>query len=205
MSQKYPYTLPSLEYAYDALEPHIDARTMEVHYTKHHQAYIDGLNKALEKYPEELQQKTVESLLSDLTLVPEAIRTDIRNHGGGHYNHTLFWQFMTPKSAGKPQGNLAQEIIKTFGSFEQFQEKFNAAARTRFGSGWAWLALNKTGDLVVTSTANQDSPVSDGFKPLLGLDVWEHAYYLKYQNRRVDYIQAWWHVVNWEFAEQLYK
>jgi Fe-Mn family superoxide dismutase len=190
------HDLPKLPYAYDALEPHIDARTMEIHHTKHHQAYINNLNAALEKAPE-LKQKSLEDLLRGIQQVPEAIRTAVRNHGGGHANHTLFWQVMAPKAGGRPSGRLGEAIGSTFGSFEAFKEQFSAAAAGRFGSGWAWLVV-KDGTLAVESTANQDSPLMDGKTPILGLDVWEHAYYLHYQNRRPDYIAAWWNVVHWD-------
>ncbi len=190
------HTLPSLPYAYDALEPHLDARTMEIHHSKHHQTYVNGLNTALSDYPD-LQALPVEKLLEDMNAIPEAIRGAIRNHGGGHANHSLFWLVMSPEGGGEPTDALGDAITATFGSFAQLKEKFNAAATTRFGSGWAWLAVDKQGQLVVTSTANQDSVISDGLTPILGLDVWEHAYYLHYQNRRPDYIQAFWNVINW--------
>jgi Fe-Mn family superoxide dismutase len=190
------HELPKLPYAYDALEPHIDARTMEIHHTKHHQAYINNLNAALEKAPE-LKQKSLEDLLRGIQQVPEAIRTAVRNHGGGHANHTLFWQVMAPKAGGPPAGRLGEAIGKTFGGFDAFKDQFAAAAAGRFGSGWAWLVV-KGGALSVESSANQDSPLMDGKTPILGLDVWEHAYYLHYQNRRPDYIAAWWNVVNWD-------
>jgi Fe-Mn family superoxide dismutase len=190
-----PHELPTLPYAYDALEPHIDARTMEIHHTKHHQAYITNLNAALEKAPD-LQNKPLEDLLGGIASVPEGIRTAVRNHGGGHANHTLFWQVMAPKGGGEPTGKLADALGKTFGGFARFKEQFTAAATGRFGSGWAWLVAQGRA-LSIESTANQDSPLMDGKVPLLGLDVWEHAYYLKYQNRRPDYIAAWWNVVNW--------
>ena len=195
------HTLPALPYAYDALEPHIDARTMEIHHSKHHQTYIDKLNAALSKYPE-LADKPVEDLLKDLNAVPEDIRTAVRNHGGGHYNHSMFWKIMAPNAGGQPSGKLAEMITAKFGSFDKFKEEFNTAAANRFGSGWAWLSVDKTGALVVTSSANQDCPLSDGLKPILGLDVWEHAYYLNYQNRRPDYVGAWWNVVNWPEVEK---
>lgn len=197
------YTLPKLPYAYDALEPYIDAQTMEIHYTKHHQAYIDNLNKALEKYPK-LQEIPLFELLSDLSVVPEEIRVTVRNNGGGHLNHTLFWQMMTPNPA-KPEGKLYEALVAKFESFEQFQEQFNAAAKTRFGSGWAWLSLDEDDELVITSTANQDTPISEGLRPVLALDVWEHAYYLKYQNKRPEYITNWWNVVNWQYIDFLYQ
>ncbi|MDO8503457.1 MAG: superoxide dismutase [bacterium] len=197
------YTLPQLPYPYNALEPYIDAQTMEIHHTKHHQGYIDKLNAALEKYPE-WQNKPVEELLKSLDQIPEDIRTAVRNHGGGHYNHSLFWKMMAPPATGgsTPSGQVVEAINKTFGSFDEFKKKFTEAAVGRFGSGWAWLVKDSTGALLVVSTANQDSPLSEGQKPLLGLDVWEHAYYLKYQNRRLEYIEAWWNVVNWEEVEK---
>jgi Fe-Mn family superoxide dismutase len=198
------YTLPKLLYAYDALEPYIDARTMEIHYTKHHQAYIDNLNKALDQYPE-LYKKKLENLLANLAALPEAIRTAVQNNGGGHENHSFFWLLMKKNGGGEPRGEIGNAIKKTFGSFDAFQEQFNNAAKTRFGSGWAWLSLDKNGKLVVSSTANQDTPISQGMKPIMGLDVWEHAYYLKYQNKRPDYINAWWNVINWDFIEETYK
>ncbi len=197
------FKLPPLPYSYDALEPYIDARTMEIHYTKHHQGYVDNLNAALTGHPE-LQGKTLDELLGNLTQIPEDIRTAVRNNGGGNYNHTLFWDWMV-KGGGTPQGTVVDAIKKQFTSFEAFKEQFNTAAKSRFGSGWAWLVLNKAGNLEITSSANQDTPWSEGNMPILGLDVWEHAYYLKYQNRRVDYIQAWWNVVNWGYVEELYK
>ena len=191
-----PFELPKLDYPYDALEPHIDARTMEIHHSKHHAGYVSKTNAALEGYPD-LQQKSIQSLLSDLDALPEAIRGAIRNNGGGHANHSLFWKVMAPGAGGAPGGALAEAIEAAFGDFETFKVKFSDAAATRFGSGWAWLAADGSGKLQVLSTANQDSPISSGLKPLLGLDVWEHAYYLNYQNRRPDYIAAWWNVVNW--------
>lgn len=189
------YELPKLPYAYNALEPHIDAKTMEIHHTKHHQAYINNVNKALEKYPD-LAGKPIDELMKGLSSVPEDARTAVRNNGGGHSNHTLFWTVIGPNAGGKPSGELAAAIDSAFGSFDAFKEKFNAAATTRFGSGWAWLSVDK-GKLTVESTANQDTPFSEGRTPILGLDVWEHAYYLHYQNRRPDYIAAFWNVVNW--------
>jgi superoxide dismutase, Fe-Mn family len=191
------YELPKLPYAYDALEPHIDARTMEIHHTKHHQTYITNVNNALKDHPD-LAKKSVENLIRDLNAVPETIRTVVRNNGGGHANHSFFWQIMGPGKGGEPKGKLADDIKSTFGSFDQFKEKFAAAGAGRFGSGWAWLIKNKSGKLEIVSTPNQDSPVMDGSTPLLGVDVWEHAYYLTYQNRRPDYIKAWWNVVNWD-------
>ena len=191
------HELPDLPYDHDALEPHIDAETMRIHHSKHHQGYVNNLNAALEKHPE-LADKSLEELLGDLDSVPEDIRTAVRNNGGGHANHSLFWPCMAPGSGGTPSGELGDTIDSTFGSFDAFVEMFSKAAATRFGSGWAWLCVDGNGGLVVTSTANQDNPVSDGLKPILGLDVWEHAYYLNYQNRRPDYVKAWWNVVNWE-------
>ena len=190
-----PYTLPALPYAYNALEPHIDARTMEIHHTKHHQAYINNVNTALADSP--LLNKSVEDLISDLNAVPENVRTAVRNNGGGHANHSLFWTVIGPNAGGTPTGELAAAIDKACGSFDAFKEQFGKAAATRFGSGWAWLSVKADGSLVVESTANQDSPLSEGRTPILGLDVWEHAYYLHYQNRRPDYIGAFWNVVNW--------
>jgi Fe-Mn family superoxide dismutase len=191
------YALPPLPYDYSALEPHIDARTMEIHYTKHHQAYINNLNAALKDHPEH-QGKTIEDLIANLNALPESIRTAVRNNGGGHANHSLFWQLMKPGGGGEPTGALADAIGSQLGGFAAFKEAFSKAGATRFGSGWAWLVLGKDGKLAVTSTPNQDSPIMDGQKPLLGLDVWEHAYYLKYQNRRPDYISAWWNTIAWD-------
>ncbi len=189
------YTLPPLPYATNALEPHIDAKTMEIHHTKHHQAYINNVNTALEAHPA-LAAKTVEALVSDLASVPESIRTAVRNNGGGHANHSLFWTVIGPGGGGEPTGELAAAITSAFGTFAAFKEQFTKAAQTRFGSGWAWLSVDK-GKLVVESTGNQDSPLSEGRTPILGLDVWEHAYYLNYQNRRPDYITAFYNVINW--------
>jgi superoxide dismutase, Fe-Mn family len=201
------FKLPPLPYSYDALEPYIDALTMEIHYTKHHKGYVDKLNEAIEKHPE-LFKQPVRELLSHLEAVPEDIRTAVRNQGGGDFNHTFFWPLMcSPSSSSykdRPQGTIAREIDRVFGSFEQFKARFSQAAKERFGSGWAWLCQDRTGGLIITSTANQDSPVSEHRKPILGLDVWEHAYYLKYHNKRVDYIEAWWHVVNWDQVERNY-
>ncbi len=199
-----PFTLPALPYAPDALEPHIDKMTMEIHHGKHHNAYVTNLNKALESAPE-LASKTVEELLANnCAIVPEAIRTAVRNNGGGHINHSMFWQIMGPGAGGSPVGSLAQAITGSFGGFDTFKEKFGAAATTRFGSGWAWLLKSGT-KLDIISTANQDSPLMEGKYPVIGLDVWEHAYYLKYQNRRPDYIGAWWSVVNWQEAEKRFN
>ncbi len=192
-----PFTLPTLPYPANALEPYIDTMTMEIHHGKHHAAYVNNLNKALESAPE-LQSKTVEELLANnCAIVPESIRTAVRNNGGGHVNHSMFWQILKVNGGAAPAGELASAINSTFGSFDTFKEKFGAAATGRFGSGWAWLAL-KAGKLEILSTANQDSPLMDGMYPVMGLDVWEHAYYLKYQNRRPEYIGAWWNVVNWD-------
>ena len=190
------FSVPALPYPYEALEPTIDSETMHLHHDKHHAAYVTNLNKALESAPD-LQGKTIEELLANnCAIVPEAVRTAVRNNGGGHINHTMFWEIMGPGAGGPPSGDFAAAINSTFGSFDTFKEKFNAAATTRFGSGWAWL-LKKGSGLEITSTANQDSPVMEGHSPIMGLDVWEHAYYLKYQNRRPEYIGAWWNVVNW--------
>jgi Fe-Mn family superoxide dismutase len=189
------YTLPALPYAYAALEPHIDARTMEIHHTKHHQAYINNANNALKDQPD-LEALSVEALISDLSQVPENIRTVLRNNAGGHANHSLFWTVMAPNAGGEPTGDIAAAINAAFGSFATFKEKFAAAATTRFGSGWAWLVVGGSG-VEVMSTPNQDSPLMEGKTPILGLDVWEHAYYLNYQNRRPDYIAAFWNVINW--------
>jgi len=189
------FELPSLPYAYDALEPVIDAKTMEIHHGKHHAAYINNLNKALEAHAD-LQKLPIEKLIANLGQVPDAARTAVRNNGGGHFNHTMFWSLMKQGGGGEPTGDLAKAISAAFGSFAEFKTKFAAAGVGRFGSGWAWL-LVRDGKLVIESTPNQDSPVMDGGKPVLGLDVWEHAYYLKYQSRRPDYINAWWNVVNW--------
>lgn len=197
------HQLPPLPYAYDALEPYIDTQTMQIHHTKHHQAYVDNLNKAITGSP--VESWSLEELIARLSQVPENIRTVVRNHGGGHLNHSLFWQMMAPNAGGAPQGELAQAIANAFGSFESFKEKLTAAAMGRFGSGWAWLVVKPSGALDVTSTANQDSPLTDGDKPILGVDVWEHAYYLKYQNRRNEYVQAWWNVVNWNFVGELLR
>ena len=194
------FSLPELPYSYDALEPYIDEQTMRIHHTKHHQAYVDKLNAALQNHPE-LLEKSIEEILQDLNSLPEDIRTPVQNNGGGHYNHSLFWQLMRPGQSGTPSAKISEAINNIFGDFKNFQDKFVEAATGRFGSGWAWLVDNK-GNLEITSTANQDCPISDGQKPILGLDVWEHAYYLKYQNRRPEYIDAWWNVVNWQEVEK---
>jgi superoxide dismutase, Fe-Mn family len=199
-----PYTLAALPYPYNALEPYIDTKTMELHHDKHQQAYIDGLNKALQTYPE-LQKVPLVELLSKLHDIPEGIRTAVRNSGGGELNHSMFWLMMKKDGGGDPKGKVADAIKKKFGNFGVFKEEFDTAAKSRFGSGWAWLVVNKKGDLEITSTANQDTPFSVGLTPILGLDVWEHAYYLKYENRRVDYIKAWWNVVNWDQIEENYR
>lgn len=196
------YELPSLDYAYNALEPHIDARTMEIHHTKHHQTYITNVNAALEGHPD-LAAKSVEDLVSDLNAVPEGIRTAVRNNGGGHANHSFFWKVIGPNAGGTPKGKLADAINRECGSFDNLKDAFLKAAATRFGSGWAWLSV-KDGKLVVHSTANQDSPLMEGATPVIGLDVWEHAYYLNYQNRRPDYVAAFWNVANWDAAEANY-
>jgi Fe-Mn family superoxide dismutase len=197
------HQLPTLPYGFDALEPHIDAQTMQIHHGKHHAAYVTNLNAALDKHPE-LHQKSLEDLLKGVNTVPEDIRTAVRNNGGGHANHFMFWVIMAPKGGGEPKGKLGDAIKQTFGDFAKFKEQFTQAAMTRFGSGWAWLALSK-GKLEITSTPNQDNPLMDGKAPVMGLDVWEHAYYLKYQNRRPDYIAAWWNVVNWAEIEKRYQ
>ena len=196
------HVVPPLGYAFDALEPHIDAQTMEIHHDRHHKTYVDNLNKAVAAH-EELKAKTTEQMLMDLNSVPEDVRTAIRNSGGGHYNHKLFWQMMKKGGGGEPDGDLAKAIEKRFGNFADFKTKFSEAATKQFGSGWAWLTL-KDGKLAVESLPNQDSPVSSGKQVLLGLDVWEHAYYLKYQNKRADYIAAWWNVANWDFVAERY-
>ena len=199
-----PFTVPALPYAFDALEPTIDKLTMEIHHDKHHGAYVANLNKALESAPD-LQNKTVEELLANnCAIVPESIRTAVRNNGGGHANHSMFWTIMGPGKGGKPVGNLAQAINASFGGFDSFKEKFGQAAATRFGSGWAWLLKNGN-KLDITSSANQDSMIMEGKFAVIGLDVWEHAYYLKYQNRRPEYIAAWWNVVNWQEAENRFN
>ncbi|MCJ8006839.1 superoxide dismutase SodA [Lederbergia wuyishanensis] len=197
------YELPQLPYGYDALEPHIDKETLNIHHTKHHNTYVTNLNSALEGNAD-LASKSVEDLIADLDSVPESIRTAVRNNGGGHANHSLFWKLLSPNGGGEPTGSIAEAINSKFGSFDKFKEQFQAAGAGRFGSGWAWLALNN-GELEITSTPNQDSPLMEGKTPLLGLDVWEHAYYLKYQNRRPEYMSAFWNVVNWDEVQKLYE
>ena len=196
------FEVPALPYAYEALEPHIDSQTMHLHHDKHHQAYVTNLNAALEKAPE-LQGKSAEDILRNLNGVPDAVRTAVRNNGGGHVNHSMFWAIMGPNAGGPPTGAIADAIKSAFGDFAQFQEKFNDAGLKQFGSGWAWLALGN-GGLQVVATPNQDNPLSQGLHPILGNDVWEHAYYLKYQNRRGDYLKAWWNVVNWAEVNKRY-
>ncbi|EJY55301.1 Superoxide dismutase [Alicyclobacillus hesperidum URH17-3-68] len=197
------YQLPPLPYAFDALEPHIDALTMEIHHDRHHGTYVTNVNKAIEGHAD-LESKTVEQLISNLDAVPEDIRTAVRNNGGGHANHSMFWQLLSPNGGGEPTGKLGDAIRQTFGSFDAFKQQFAAAAAGRFGSGWAWLVVDN-GKLAIMSTANQDNPLMEGKKPVLGLDVWEHAYYLKYQNKRPDYIAAFWNVVNWDQANKNYE
>lgn len=196
------FTLPDLPYDFNALEPHIDARTMEIHHDKHHATYVQKLNDALKDQPE-LQAKEIDDLLKNLGDLPKDIQTPVRNNGGGHANHSLFWQIMSPDGGGEPGGELADAIVDAFGGFDQFKDRFKQTAVARFGSGWAWLCNDSDG-LHICSTANQDSPVSDGHAPILGLDVWEHAYYLNYQNKRPDYIDAWWNVVNWDEVARRY-
>lgn len=197
------FELPSLPYAYNALEPTIDAMTMEIHHSKHHNAYVSNLNAALEKHPE-LEGKSLADLVSDLDDVPEDIRTAVRNNGGGHFNHSLFWSVMSPNGGGEPQGDLANAINDAFGDFASFKDVFSKAAATRFGSGWAWLGF-KNGNLAVLSMPNQDVPMMENLTPILGIDVWEHAYYLKYQNRRPEYVANWWNVVNWEEVDRRFS
>jgi Fe-Mn family superoxide dismutase len=197
------FTLPPLPYGYDALEPNIDARTMEIHHTKHHQGYVNNLNAAIEKAPE-LQDKSLEELLKDLSAVPEKVRTAVRNNAGGHWNHSMFWVIMAPNAGGDPTGELADAIKKSFGDFTKFKEQFNSAASGRFGSGWAWLVSDPKGGLAIESTPNQDNPLMEGRYPIMGVDVWEHAYYLKYQNRRADYLAAWWNTINWPEVAKRY-
>jgi superoxide dismutase, Fe-Mn family len=197
------FTLPPLPYDFSALEPHIDAKTMEIHHGKHHQTYVNNLNAAIEKAPE-LASKSLDDLMRNVNSLPEAVRTPIRNNGGGHWNHSMFWQIMAPKAGGEPGGNLGAAIKSAFGDFAKFREQFSAAGVGRFGSGWAWL-INSGGKLSIISTPNQDNPLMEGQKAIMGLDVWEHAYYLKYQNRRPDYISAWWNVVNWKEVEKRFQ
>ena len=198
------HELPPLPYAYDALEPYIDKETMSLHHDKHHATYVNNLNAALEKHPE-LTKKSVEDLIRDLNAVPEDIRTAVRNNAGGHVNHTMFWTIMGPKKGGEPQGQLADQLRQTFGDFESFKKQFNEAGTKQFGSGWVWLVRASGGKLQILSTANQDSPLSQGHFPIMGNDVWEHAYYLKYQNRRADYLNAWWNVVDWDAIKQRFE
>ena len=198
------HTLPNLPYGYDALEPFIDKETMKIHHTKHHQGYVDKLNAALEKFPE-FSDETTDNLVKGLADLPEEVRATIRNNAGGHYNHAMFWKLMKPNGGGEPAGKVAEAITKSFQNFDKFREEFANAALTRFGSGWAWLSVTDLGGLEISSTANQDTPAMEGKTPILGLDVWEHAYYLKYQNKRPDYIAAWWNVVNWERVEENYS
>lgn len=193
-----------LPYGYEALEPSIDAKTVELHYSKHHATYLTNLNAALEKHPE-LGGFSIEQILSDLNRIPEDIRTVVRNNGGGYYNHNIYWAIMGPKSGGEPTGSLGEAIRSTFGSFASFKEQIEKAGLGRFGSGWAWLSKQKDGKLVIHSTPNQDTPLAEGLFPIIGVDVWEHAYYLKYQNRRAEYLSNWWNVVNWDEAERRYK
>ncbi len=193
-----PFTLPPLPYAFDALEPHIDAKTMEIHHDKHHGAYVNNLNAALEKTGGDWANKSLDDLMRNINSVPDAVRTAVRNNGGGHWNHSMFWQIMKPKGGGEPSGKLADAIRGSFGGLDKLKEQLNAAGVARFGSGWAWLIDDGNGKLSITSTPNQDNPLMDGKTAILGVDVWEHAYYLKYQNRRPDYLTAWWNTVNWE-------
>ncbi|WP_322490446.1 superoxide dismutase [Chloroflexus sp.] len=197
------FEVPSLPYDYNALEPYIDEATMHYHHDNHHQTYVTNLNNALANYPD-LQIKSIEELLSNLEAIPEAIRTAVRNNGGGHWNHTFFWEIMAPNAGGAPEGDLAAAIDATFGSFDAFKEKFKAAALGRFGSGWAWLITDKDGNLSIMSTPNQDNPLMEGKTAILGIDVWEHAYYLKYQYKRAAYVDAWWNVVNWKKVAEHY-
>lgn len=200
----YPFKLPEMGYSYNALEPHIDALTMEIHYTKHHGGYVNNLNSALQNYPY-LHNSTVEELLMNLEALPSDIRETVRNNGGGHLNHTIWWQILTPGGSNTPVGELAKEINNTFGSFDSFKEQFNKAAMSRFGSGWAWLVLDNFGKLHIISTPNQDNPIMQNLYPVFGIDVWEHSYYLKYQNRRADYLNAVWNVLNWNIIENRYQ
>ncbi|MEX1014631.1 MAG: superoxide dismutase [Candidatus Paceibacterota bacterium] len=198
------FKLPELSYSFDGLEPHIDAKTMEIHYTKHHQGYVNKLNKAIEGYSDLEEEDSIEEILAVSSSIPDDIKTAVINNGGGHYNHSLFWKSMSPDGGGEPKDDLAEALKEKFGSFNDFKEEFNNAAGTVFGSGWAWLVFDED-ELKVVKTKNQDNPISDNQKPLLGLDVWEHAYYLKYQNKRPDYIEAFWNVINWNEIEERYK
>jgi Fe-Mn family superoxide dismutase len=198
------FTLPDLQYPFNALEPHIDAKTMEIHHDKHHGAYVTKLNAALEKAPA-IQGKSIEEVIKAIETLPQDIRTAVRNNGGGHFNHSLFWKVLSPNGGGKPTGNLLNEIEKSFGGFDVFKEQFSNAAANHFGSGWAWLGLDRSRKLVIVATMNQDAPLMQGIKPVLGLDVWEHAYYLKYQNRRPEYIAAFWNIVNWDQASMNFE
>lgn len=198
------FRLPELPYPYDALEPWIDAKTMEIHHSKHHLAYVNNLNSALDKYAK-FQQKGLEWLLKNLKKLPKEIQTAVRNNGGGHFNHSLFWEIMKPQGGGEPKGMLKEAIEKEFGSFSAFKELFNKTAVSHFGSGWGWLSLGKRKKLILHSTPNQDSPIMEGLIPIMGIDVWEHAYYLKYQNRRAEYVENWWNVLNWEKIEENFK
>lgn len=198
------FVLPELTYGYDALEPYIDAQTMEIHYTKHHKGYVDKLNNTLKQYPD-LASRQLEDTLQKLQILPAYLGQPIRNNGGGHLNHSLFWTIMSPHGGGEPTGDFAQKLHDAFGSFQDFKDQFTQAALNRFGSGWAWLALGREQQLLITSTLNQDNPIMEGMTPILGLDVWEHAYYLKYQNRRAEYIEAWWNIVNWKQVAKNYE
>ncbi len=197
------FTLPPLPYPYNALEPHIDERTMQIHHDKHHAAYVNNLNAALEPFPD-LQKKSVEELIGTIDALPEKVRTPVRNNGGGHVNHTMFWEMMAPGGSKEPGGDLLQAINKTFGGFDKFKEAFAKACTGRFGSGWAWLVADRSGAVSIEDTPNQDTPLMNGRRPILGCDVWEHAYYLNYQNRRPDYVTAWWNVVNWTDVAKRY-
>jgi len=201
---KGPFTLPALPYAFDALEPYVDAQTMQIHHDRHHAAYVNNLNNALASHPD-WSSKSVEEIVRSLSSVPEAVRTAVRNNGGGHINHSLFWEIMKKNPDGQPSGELAKAIDKKFGSFTSFKEQFTKAAMTVFGSGWAWLSVDSAKELLVESSPNQDNPWMKGNAPVMGIDVWEHAYYLKYQNKRADYVAAWWNVVNWDFVSDRYK
>lgn len=196
--------LVELPYSYDALEPHIDARTMEIHHSRHHNTYVTKLNEAMESFPD-LHGKSLDQLLAELDQLPEGLKTAVRNHGGGTWNHNLFWETMSPLGGGEAKGKIKDLVEQKFGNFLSLKEKLSSAAVSQFGSGWGWLVLAKSGDLEVVSTPNQDNPLSDGHLPLLAVDVWEHAYYLKYQNKRPDYVEAWWNLVNWDAVEELYR